>query len=138
VLAGAATDQPGRSGLVYGVGALVAAARDDRLLWALHKASLVRGLIPVAPVNAVAAAVRTADGSDRLANVLAGIEIEPLGNDRAIELGILAAKAGADDMVTVATVEVAARRNLAAVSERSSRLGEIAAALDHDLILHSV
>ena len=45
-----------RSGLVYGTAALSAASKDDRLLWALHRAALVRGLVPVVPAMAVAEA----------------------------------------------------------------------------------
>ena len=127
-----------RAGLVYGAAALTAAARGDRLFWALHKAALVRGLIPVAPACVVADAVRAAGGPDPLSEVLEGTEVEPLDDAQAIRLGMLAAAAGADNLATVAMVEMAARRNLAAVSERSSRLGEIAAALDHDLIMHAI
>ena len=126
-----------RRGLVYGPGALLAAARDDRLMWALHRAALVRGLVPVVPAPAVAEAVRAAGSRDALAGVLDGIEIEEVGGEAAVRLGELSARAGADNLVTVATVETAARRNLAAVAERSPRMAEIAASLDHDLVLHA-
>ena len=54
-----------RSGLVYGTAALGAAAKNDRLLWALHRAALVRGLVPVVPALAVAEAMRTAERARR-------------------------------------------------------------------------
>ncbi len=127
-----------RTGLVYGAGALVAASRGDRAFWALHQAALVRGLVPVVPAGAVSEAARTAGDAAALADVLAGTEVEPLDADRAMALGTLASGTGADNLVTVAVVESAARRNLAAVSERSPRLAEIASALDHDLVLHPV
>lgn len=127
-----------RTGLVYGPAALVAAARDDRLFWALHQAALVRGLVPVVPSLVVSEAARVTGDPAVLADVLAGTEVEPLDGERAAVLGALAATSGSDNLVTVATVETAARRRLAAVSERSSRLGEIAATLDHDLILHAL
>ena len=127
-----------RTGLVYGPGALAAAARGDRLFWALHQAALVRGLVPVVPAGVVSEAVRAAGGAVLLEDVLAGTEVEPLDVDRASALGSLAAGAGADNLVTVAVVETAARRNLAAVAERSSKLAEVAAALDHDLVLHVI
>jgi hypothetical protein len=77
-------------------------------------------------------------GAEVLEEVLAGTEVEALDVDRATSLGVLAAGAGAENLVTVAVVETASRRNLAAVAERSSKLAEIAAALDHDLILHVI
>ena len=43
-----------REGLVYGVGALHAAARGDRMMWALHRAALSNGIVPVIPAVAVA------------------------------------------------------------------------------------
>jgi hypothetical protein len=127
-----------RTGLVYGPAALVAAARDDRLFWALHQAALLRGLVPVVPSLVVSEAARATGDPAALADVLAGTEVESLDAERASVLGALAAASGSDNLVTVATVETAARRRLAAVSERTSRLGEIAAALDHDLILHAL
>ena len=40
---------------MYGVGALHAAARGDRMMWALHRAALSNGIVPVIPAVAVAA-----------------------------------------------------------------------------------
>ena len=44
------------NGLTYDTGALIAAERDDRLMWALHRASLSRGLVPTIPVGVLAEA----------------------------------------------------------------------------------
>jgi len=41
-------------GLTYDTGALVAADRDDRLVWSLHRAALMRGLPPVVPAGVLA------------------------------------------------------------------------------------
>lgn len=127
-----------RSGLVYGPAALSAAAHDDRLLWALHRAALVRGLVPVVPAVAVAEAMRTVEERDALTQLLTGTEVESLDADRAEHLGALAAFAGTDNLATVAVVESASRLNHAAVTERSPRLVQIATKLDHQLILHAI
>jgi hypothetical protein len=127
-----------RSGLVYGTAALSAASKDDRLLWALHRAALVRGLVPVVPAMAVAEAMRTVDERDTLADLLVGTQVESLDVDRAERLGVLAASAGTDNLATVAVVESASRLNHAAVTERSPRLANLATKLDHQLILHAI
>jgi hypothetical protein len=44
------------AGLTYDIGALIAAERNDRTMWALHRAALVRGLLPVVPSGVLAEA----------------------------------------------------------------------------------
>jgi hypothetical protein len=48
-----------REGLVYGLGALHAAARGDRMMWALHRAALANGIVPLVPAVTVAEGYRT-------------------------------------------------------------------------------
>ena len=60
----------GRDGLVYGVGALRAAARGDRVMWALHRAALSNGIVPVIPAVTVAEGYRTEARSDRIGELL--------------------------------------------------------------------
>jgi hypothetical protein len=108
------------------------------LLWALHRAALVRGFVPVVPAIAVAEAMRSVEDRDALTKLLVGTEVESLDADRAERLGELGSSAGADNLATVAVVESAARLNHAAVTERSPRLAHIANTLDHQLILHAI
>ena len=73
---------PARQGLVYGVGALQAAARGERMVWAVHRAALSNGIVPVVPAGAIAEAYRTEARGDRLEALLAGTVVEPLGDER--------------------------------------------------------
>ncbi len=127
-----------REGLVYGVGGLRAAARGDRVFWALHRAALASGIVPVIPASAIAEAFRTEARGDRLEGLLAGAVIEPVGEDGARRIGELAARADTADLVAVATAETAARRNCAVVAARQNALRSTANLLGHELVLYSV
>ncbi len=127
-----------RDGVVYGVGALRAAARGDRVMWAFHRAALAHGIVPVVPVAAVAEAFRTEARGDRLEAMLDGVEVEVLTEEGARRAGELAARADTTDLVAAATAEVAVRRNAAVVSSRQNALRAAAGLLGHDLVLHAV
>lgn len=127
-----------REGLVYGVGALRAAAHGDRMVWALHRAALTYGLVPVVTVGAVADAYRTEARGDRLDALLSGADIELLGREGAQRTGELASRVGTADLVAVSTAEAAARRNAAVVSTRQATLRSTAAVLGHELVQYAV
>ncbi len=129
---------PARQGLVYGVGALRAAARGDRIVWALHRAALANGLVPVVPVEAIAEGFRTEARGDRLDALLAGVEVEELSDERARRSGELAARAGTTDLVAVGVAETAERRHSAVVASRQAALRNAAALLGHELVLYAV
>lgn len=127
-----------RDGLVYGVGALRAAAHGDRMMWALHRAALTYGIFPVITVGAVADAYRTEPRGDRLDALLAGAEVEALGREGAQRTGELAARAGTPDLVAVSTAEAAARRNAAVVNARQAALRAASGVLGHELVQYAV
>jgi hypothetical protein len=127
-----------RDGIVYGAGALRAAAHGDRMVWALHRAALANGIVPVVPVAAIAEAFRTEARNDRLEALLAGVEVELLEEDGARRVGELAARADTTDLVAVATAEAAARRHAAVVSSRQNALRATAGLLGHELVLYAV
>lgn len=128
----------GRDGLVYGVGALRAAARGDRIVWALHRAALTYGVVPVVTVGAVAEAYRTEARGDRLDALLSGAEVEPLDREASQRTGELASRAGTADLVAVSTAEAAARRNAALINHRQAALRTAAGVLGHELVQYSV
>lgn len=127
-----------RVGLVYGVGALRAAARGDRMVWAVHRAALANGIVPVVPAAAIAEAFRTEARGDRLEDLLAGTSVEPMGDEGARRAGELAARADTSDLVAVATAEAAARLNCAVVASRQNALRNATGLLGHDLVLYAV
>ncbi len=127
-----------RQGLVYGVGALRAAARGDRSLWALHRAALTHGIVPRVPAPVVAEAFRVEARADRLGDLLAGTDVEPMSDERARRLGELAARADTSDLAAVALAESADRANSAVVGSRKAGLRAVAAVLGHDIVQHVV
>ena len=127
-----------RDGLVYGVGALRAAARGDRMMWALHRAALTYGIVPIVPVVAIAEAFRTEPRGDRIESLLAGAEVEVLEAEEARRVGDLAARSGTTDLVAVATTEVAARHNAAVINNRQAAVRTAAELLGHELVQYNV
>ncbi len=129
---------PIRDGLVYGVGALRAAARGDRVMWALHRAALTYGIVPIVPVVVMAEAFRTEPRGDRIEALLAGADVEAFGADGARRVGDLAARSATADLVAVATSEAAARHNAAVVNTRQAALRTAAELLGHELVQYAV
>lgn len=127
-----------RDAVVYGVGALRAAAHGDRIVWALHRAALSYGIVPIATVGTVADAYRTEARGDRLDALLAGTEVEVLGREGAQRTGELAARASTPDLVAVSTVETAVRRNAAVVHTRQAAVRAVAEVLGHELVQYGV
>lgn len=98
------------NGITYDTGALVAAERDDRRMWALHAGYLAEGVVPVVPAGVLAEAWRGGARQAALTRLLAMCEIEDLTETQARAVGVLAAAARHDDVVDLSVVEGAARR----------------------------
>ena len=127
-----------REGLAYGLGALHAAARGDRMMWALHRAALSNGIVPVIPAVAVAEGYRAEARNDRIGELLAGTEVEPYTGEVARRSGEIAARCDTSDLAAVAVVELAERRNCAVVAQRQAVLRTAATLLGHELVLYVV
>lgn len=125
------------AGLTYDTGALIAAERDDRLLWSLHRAALQRGLTPTVPAPVLAQAWRGGP-QHRLSQLLRGCRIEPLSELQARAVGALAARSGVDDVVDVAVIEGALRRGDAVVTSNRSRIEQVADAVSTRVRVHDV
>jgi hypothetical protein len=115
-------------GVTYDTGALVAADRGERRMWARHRALLARRVVPTAPAPVVAQAWRGGTRQALLARLLLGCDVESLDHDQARAVGALAARAGVSDIVDVAVVEGALRRRDLVVSSDPDDLHAIAGA----------
>src|SRR6516162_9881817 len=120
-------------GVTYDTGALIAADRAERRIWARHRALLALREVPTAPAPVVAQAWRGGSRQALLARLLAGCGIEALDDGQARLVGSLAARAATTDIVDVCVVEGAIRRRDLVVSSDSDDLRAIAAAVNRRL-----
>lgn len=123
--------------LTYDTGALIAAERDDRLMWALHRAAIVRGLPPTVPAGVLAEAWRGGP-QHRLSSLLKGCKIEDLTEAQARQVGVLIARCGLSDTVDVAVAEGAVRRHDAVVTSNRTHIERVADAAQTSLTIHDV
>lgn len=116
-------------GITYDTGALVAADRGERRMWARHRALLVRRVVPLAPAPVVAQAWRGGSRQARLARLLQGCDVEELDDRRARSVGDLLGRAGGADVVDGCVVEGALRRRHLVVSADADDLLSLARAV---------
>src|SRR4051812_2220225 len=98
------------SGVTYDTGALIAADRNDRAMWALHAGFLAEEVAPTVPAPVLAEAWRGGGRQANLARFLAMCGVEGLSEEQAKDVGVLAGKSGHHDIVDVTVVEGAMRR----------------------------
>jgi predicted nucleic acid-binding protein len=125
------------AGLTYDTGALVAAERDDRIMWSLHRAALNRGLPPTVPAGVLAEGWRGGPQA-ALSRLLKGCRIEELTEEQARAVGALAARAEHDDVVDVSVVEGAIRRNHAVITSNQAHIRRVATAAGVTVTIHAV
>ena len=89
------------AGITYDTGALIAAERNDRRMWALHAAFLAEEVIPVVPAPVLAEAWRGGPRQASLARLMAMCEVEEMTEEQAHAVGVLAGTSGHDDIVDV-------------------------------------
>ena len=123
------------NGLTYDTGALIAAEGDNRLMWALHRAALARGVSPTVPAGVLGEAWRGGP-QHHLSRLLKGCRIEPLAETQARAIGVLIRRSGLNDTVDVAVAEGAMRRNDAVVTSNRSHIEQIGVAGGHRIAIH--
>jgi predicted nucleic acid-binding protein len=126
------------NGVSYDTGALIAADRNDRRMWALHAGFLALEVSPTVPTPVLAEAWRGGSRQASLARFLALCTIEPLTDKQAKAVGTLAARAGHDEIVDVTVVEGAVRRHDAVVTSNPSHIRTIADAVRARLTIETV
>ena len=120
-------------GITYDTGALIAADRAERRIWARHRALLVLREVPTVPAPVLAQSWRGGSRQALLAGLLAGCDVEALDDSQARSVGSLAARAATTDIVDVCVVEGAIRRHDLVVSSDPDDLQAIAAAVNRRL-----
>ena len=105
------------AGVTYDAGALIAAERNDRRLWALHRRALERGIVPTVPAGVLAQGWRGGPQA-QMSRLLAGCRIEDFDEARARSAGAACGVARTSDVVDAAVVVgAAARRDLVVTSD---------------------
>jgi hypothetical protein len=125
------------SGLTYDAGALVAADRNDPRMWSIHRELLERGHLPTVPAPVLAQVWRSGRQA-RLAQLLAGCEVEVLDEPRARDVGVACARTSTPDIVDVGVVLGALVRGDSCVTSDPDDLSRIAGALGTHLALLAV
>lgn len=111
--------------VVYDAGALVAAERSDRVVWADHRVRLEMGLVPVTTAPIVAQVSRSGRQA-QLRRFLRGCEVASFDGDQAHDVGVLAGRAGVTDVVDVHAVVTAHRLRFGIVTSDEDDLKRIA------------
>lgn len=113
--------------VVYDAGALIAAERSDREVWADHRARLELGLVPLTTAPVVAQVSRSSR-QVQLRRFLRGCEVLGFG-DEAHEIGALAGRSNSSDVVDVHVVATAHRYRYGVVTSDEGDLKPIAEVL---------
>jgi len=120
-------------GITYDTGALIAADRGERRMWARHRSLLALREVPTVPAPVVAQSWRGGGRQVLLARLLTGCDVEALDDGQARSVGSLAARAASTDIVDVCVVEGALRRRDLVVSSDEDDLQAIAHAANRRL-----
>jgi hypothetical protein len=119
-------------GVTYDTGALIAADRGERRIWARHRALLGLRQVPTVPAPVVAQSWRGGGRQALLARLLAGCDVEALDDGQARSVGSLA-RTATTDVVDACVVEGALRRHDLVVSSDEDDLQAIAAVVSRRL-----
>jgi predicted nucleic acid-binding protein len=125
------------SGITYDAGALIAAERNVRAMWALHRQAMKRGLRPTLS-TVVLGQVWRGGPQAQLSRVLRGCRVEPLTESQARAAGAVLARAGSDDLIDAVVVVSALARDDLVVTSDPGDLARIADALGRKLSLHAI
>lgn len=125
-------------GVTYDTGALLAAERNDRRMWALHAGFLAEEVSPTVPAPVLAQAWRGGAKQASLSRLMVLCDVEPMSEAQARAVGRLASISRHQDVVDLAVVEGALRRRDAIVTSDPRDIRRIAAALGEHVRLESV
>jgi predicted nucleic acid-binding protein len=122
---------------VYDAAVLIAAERNDRRVWADHKARLLLGIVPVVPA-AVVAQVSRSPRQVQLRRLLRGCVVVPLDERGAHEAGRLLGITRTTDVVDATVVAVAATRGGTVVTGDGNDIARLVLASGVELAIEDV
>ena len=123
--------------VVYDSGALIAADRSDRRVWADHRARLELGVPPVTTAPVIAQVSRSGRQA-QLRRFLRGCEIVTFSAEEAHDIGALAGRSDTSDVVDVHVVAVAGRLGLGVVTSDADDLRPVIDALRSPIALFTI
>jgi hypothetical protein len=123
--------------VVYDAGALVAAERNDRRMWAEHRVRLELGLSIEVPAPVVARVSRSPK-QVQLRRLLAGCEVVDFREADAHAAGRLLASSKTTDVVDAAVVELATRQRAEILTSDMNDLSKLAATTGARLVLTKI
>lgn len=107
------------AGVTYDIGALVAAERNDRAMWALHAGFRAKEVVAIVPAPVLAEGLARRRPPSQPVPAARDARVEPTSEDQARRVGVLAGKSAHDDIVDITVVEGAARRDRAVVTSNA-------------------
>ena len=122
------------SSVVYDAAVLVAADRNDRRIWAEHKARLEFGVVPSVPTPVVAQVSRSPQQT-QLRRFLTGCAVVALGEIEAHEAGRLLGKTQTADVVDAVVVVTAVRQKALILTGDERDIKHLAAASGRNLVI---
>ncbi|MHB8294990.1 MAG: PIN domain-containing protein [Acidimicrobiales bacterium] len=123
--------------VVYDAGLLVAAERNDRAVWADHRARLEAGAVPLTTAPVVAQVSRSPRQA-QLRRLLRGCEVVGFQPSEAHEVGTLLERAGTSDVVDAHVVVTAARCGAIAITSDVGDLRRLSGSLDAPIPVRGV
>lgn len=123
--------------VVYDTGVLVAADRNDRRVWAEHRARLEAGVVPFTTAPVVAQASRSPK-QVQLRRFLRGCEVVAFGAGQAHQVGSLLASSGTSDVVDAHVALVALERRRTVVTSDPDDMRLLSSHLAEPLRIRSV
>ena len=125
------------SGVTYDAGALIAAERDSKSVWRLHRRLLERGTYPTLPTVVLGQAWRGGPQA-RLSRLVRGCLIDPFTEQQARAAGAALAASGSSDLIDAAVVVTALAREDLIVTSDPDDLRRIASAMGRSVEMYVV
>jgi predicted nucleic acid-binding protein len=116
------------SGFTYDTEVLIAAERNDRAVWAIHRRLLEQGISPSVPTTVLAQAWRGGPQA-LLSRFLTGCEVVSFTEDQARACGRVLAKNTSSDIVDASVVIVARERGDVVMTSDPDALSSLSSSL---------